>query len=436
MTVKSKSMKKRILALVTVLAMMLSVTMSFLPVFAAEIPTLVEGRVLTPEETGDIVNWVEIAQYNGSSLIVRTNFINMIGGQYYGLPQYQYVAYGTSNAYYNSVVRDKINHWFSGVANYANWEDVLSPDARLREYSQQHNALSVLGTRYTPTTEFDGISLPSKYQVGIGNDIAFALSISEVANYVSTVRNWRGIDIPYCYSPAAAVANYEKLYIPDFRKVSLVPRYGMWLRTPGAVKESAGALLEEGYAHELSVPYQTANNLGYGLVYPALWVDSGIFKPDVIDIEVTYYPNGGIGEVKSYPATLDSNYIIMDQGYTKNNYAFAGWNTEADGSGTTYQNFSVIKITGNVNLYAQWKSASSIVYHANTNIPGEEEEVYVDYGDNGTFTIKSIMFDWPGNTFSEWNTARAGLGATLPPTLTFSNFYGTLHLYARWYGDT
>jgi len=429
MITKTTSVKKRLLATVMVMALLLTATVSILPASAAPAPaapTLVDGRILTPDESGDIVDWVEIAQYNGSSLIVRSSYINIIGGKYYGDHTVQYFGYGTNNNYMNSFIRDRINHWFSGVANYADWEDVLAPTARLRDYSLQHNAIFMLGTRYTPTTETDGLSLPTKYQVGIGNDIAFALSYSEVANYMSTVRNWKGIDIPYCYSPAEAIANYEKIKIPA---KTATTRYGMWLRSPGAVSTSASALLEDGYAHELSVPYQTANNLGYGLIYPALWVDSGIFKPTVTDYNITYFANNGTDEYITVKVPANSECTVEYDGFTKSGYTFESWNTEPDGSGTTYPNGAKIIVTSDINLYAQWKLAPSIVYHAN----GSGEADIIDYGDDGIFTIKAgDIFNYPGFAFVEWNTEPEGLGATFPAGLKINNSAGTLDLYAIW----
>ena len=37
-------------------------------------------------------------------------------------------------------------------------------------------------------------------------------------------------------------------------------------------------------------------------------------------------------------------------------YYFTGWNTEKDGSGTYYDESSIVHLTSNLNLYAQWVS--------------------------------------------------------------------------------
>jgi uncharacterized repeat protein (TIGR02543 family) len=80
---------------------------------------------------------------------------------------------------------------------------------------------------------------------------------------------------------------------------------------------------------------------------------------------VTYDGNGNTGG--SVPA--DSNHYENGQTVTvlgntgtlvKAGYIFAGWNTQANGSGTTYTAAQTFTIgTANVNLYALWTSESA-----------------------------------------------------------------------------
>lgn len=70
---------------------------------------------------------------------------------------------------------------------------------------------------------------------------------------------------------------------------------------------------------------------------------------------VTYNANGGEGDSVVNPhyegmsVTLAANTFTAPDGY-----AFKGWNTKADGSGTAYAAGDTITITGDVTLYAQW----------------------------------------------------------------------------------
>ena len=420
------------MAFVTVMAVLIAVVLPYMTVFAAPASgalTGVDGRILTTEQTGDSSDWVEIARYNGSSLIVRANYIKLSGYRNYD-PDWQYTSFGTDMKYQNSFVRNKINHWFSGVPDYANWEDVLPPGARLREYTLQHNALSKLGTCNTITAMTDGLSEPTKYKVGIGNDIAFALSYSESANYLSSIHFQRNNNLADQPSNAIAIANVQKVNIPG-AYVS-----GMWLRSPGDCANTVGALDNEGFGRfRVFQFYITSSASQKGYIYPALWVDSAIFGPS--GYTVTYDPNGGTGDVVTRQAAANSNYVIEDQGYTNAGFAFAGWNTERNGTGAAYQNNDTIFMSGDINLYAQWTKLSSIVYHS--NLFGSDE-VYVDYGDNGIFTIKSGdgMFDYNPYVvfFYYWNTEPDYTGIDFYQGTVLGSFSGTLHLYGRWLIET
>jgi hypothetical protein len=70
---------------------------------------------------------------------------------------------------------------------------------------------------------------------------------------------------------------------------------------------------------------------------------------------VIYEPNGGTGNVNVVSVPQNSNYTIVNQGYTRVRYEFIGWNTRSDGLGTYYLNGQVIFVTNNIILYAQWR---------------------------------------------------------------------------------
>ena len=88
---------------------------------------------------------------------------------------------------------------------------------------------------------------------------------------------------------------------------------------------------------------------------------SEVFTTAPATCAVTYDANGGIGtppsDTKVYTngatVTVFGNYGKL----TKDGYAFTGWNTEADGSGTTYRAGEKFTISANTTLYAQWCEA-------------------------------------------------------------------------------
>jgi uncharacterized repeat protein (TIGR02543 family) len=75
-------------------------------------------------------------------------------------------------------------------------------------------------------------------------------------------------------------------------------------------------------------------------------------------ITVTYYANGGTGSdisVETENSYITGNsYTVENNTFTRTNYAFIGWNTEADGSGTNYTAGASINLVADLTLYAQW----------------------------------------------------------------------------------
>ncbi len=74
---------------------------------------------------------------------------------------------------------------------------------------------------------------------------------------------------------------------------------------------------------------------------------------------ITYDGNGSDGgavpvqqtKIDGYPVELAGNTGNL----TKTGYTFSGWNTAADGTGTSYANGVSYAATGDITLYAQWK---------------------------------------------------------------------------------
>ena len=77
---------------------------------------------------------------------------------------------------------------------------------------------------------------------------------------------------------------------------------------------------------------------------------------------VEFSANGGSGTVSSQSAQTGTSITLPSgSGLSRDGYYFGGWNTEADGSGTTYSTGSFYTPTGNnITLYATWKDASDV----------------------------------------------------------------------------
>ena len=235
-----------------------------------DVPEPVVGRTLTPDKTGDTVDWLEIATNGKYSLIVRKSYLNIgAAASNYGKPAYQITIFGASVNYKTSVVRNFINAWFTGTAATA--ADNLPATARLRSYTMQNNAVDNCGTATFNGAQNTGFSKPSVYQVGTGNDVAFVLSYGESANFISRTYHMRGVPIANVPSSDIAVANFGRLSIPD-----LSPYYWAWLRSVGDSNPSVG-VLELNASITIGRAFQNPPSETKGFVYPALWVDQAIF---------------------------------------------------------------------------------------------------------------------------------------------------------------
>lgn len=79
--------------------------------------------------------------------------------------------------------------------------------------------------------------------------------------------------------------------------------------------------------------------------------------PALAPATITFNANDGSGTVPSAISTyVGVANTIPPNSLTRTGYTFNGWNTASDGSGTAYATGSTITPTGDVTLYAQWKT--------------------------------------------------------------------------------
>ena len=84
---------------------------------------------------------------------------------------------------------------------------------------------------------------------------------------------------------------------------------------------------------------------------------ASISVPALAPATITFNANSGSGTVPSAINTyVGVANTIPSNSLTRTGYTFNGWNTASDGSGTAYATGSTITPTGNVTLYAQWKT--------------------------------------------------------------------------------
>ena len=82
------------------------------------------------------------------------------------------------------------------------------------------------------------------------------------------------------------------------------------------------------------------------IVLYARWENAGL---------VTFDANGGTGAMSSQSFTPGQNQKLAINGFSRTGYSFVGWNTSADGTGTSYSEMQVPNFGGDITLYAQWE---------------------------------------------------------------------------------
>ena len=100
--------------------------------------------------------------------------------------------------------------------------------------------------------------------------------------------------------------------------------------------------------------------------------------------KVKFDANGGTGTMSDLPFTYDIAQYLTANVFERTGYNFSGWNTNADGTGTTYTDGeSVQNLTaeneGTVTLYAQWTAKTYTVTLQHSTIAG--------YGSGGISSV-------------------------------------------------
>ncbi|MBO5978601.1 MAG: InlB B-repeat-containing protein, partial [Bacteroidales bacterium] len=147
-------------------------------------------------------------------------------------------------------------------------------------------------------------------------------------------------------------------------------------------------------------------------------------EPVQDEFTVTYFGNGGKdeyngdlfwqdfqeGETKALASILPNE---VDPLFTRDGYAFAGWNTQPDGTGTYYAGRQNVSLANNMTLYAQWISVSGVLgehYYVDLGLPSGLKWATCNVGANSPYQYGDY-FAWgetsPKSTYS-WDNYKYG----------------------------
>jgi len=69
---------------------------------------------------------------------------------------------------------------------------------------------------------------------------------------------------------------------------------------------------------------------------------------------ITFNPNGGTGTMIPETEDLNVSAALTTNSFTRTGYTFSAWNTNANGSGSSFTNGELVQFTASATFYAQW----------------------------------------------------------------------------------
>jgi uncharacterized repeat protein (TIGR02543 family) len=166
--------------------------------------------------------------------------------------------------------------------------------------------------------------------------------------------------------------------------------------------------------------------------------------PEPSAYTVSFKGNYGANETLYIRVTIPATVIPsadFPANPSRSGYAFAGWNTKADGSGSAFTPETTVN--ANITVYAQWTESS-----APPDGPPDEPEPYsytvtflMNDGTGNNYTVKTVtapavtVTDFPGNPsrngyiFAGWNTRADGSGSVFTASTAVS---GNMTVHAKW----
>lgn len=139
---------------------------------------------------------------------------------------------------------------------------------------------------------------------------------------------------------------------------------------------------------------------------------------------VVFDSNGGSGSMATQ--TGSSASALTANSYSRNGYAFAGWNTAANGSGTTFADQASYPFASSVTLYAQWSANTNFVTF---DSQGGSAVASSSFSTGGSMTLPAAPTKL-GYNFDGWFAAASGGSALSSPFSPAAT--SAITLYAQW----
>lgn len=141
---------------------------------------------------------------------------------------------------------------------------------------------------------------------------------------------------------------------------------------------------------------------------------------------VTFNANGGSGNMASQTSGVATD--LNPNQFVRSKHEFIGWNTEPNGSGTSYADRANFGFAGNLALFAQW-APNRVAFDSNGG-----SGVMPSQLSSQSSSLSSNLFTRSGFKFAGWNSSSDGSGTAYPDGAIYT-FDASTTLFAQWEVD-
>lgn len=148
------------------------------------------------------------------------------------------------------------------------------------------------------------------------------------------------------------------------------------------------------------------------------------------EYKLSFSANGGTGEMESITKEENEKINLPAVKFSRTGFEFLNWNTEADGSGTTYADGAEFSFTADATLHAQWKEIKTTPSNPETpENPTQPEQPQNPETPSTPKTTYTVTFDANGGSGTIANiSVEEGSEITLPENTFTKNSY----IFAGW----
>ena len=144
--------------------------------------------------------------------------------------------------------------------------------------------------------------------------------------------------------------------------------------------------------------------------------------PNTYTVNFNKNDTAATGSMSAQILTYDAQSALIPNAFTKTGYLFIGWNTEPDGTGTSYSDEQAVPpnlaTSGTITLYAQWDIAIyTITLNNQSATSAGTAEIYEKYG-SGYYLTKGS-----GTVSNQMTTSTNGITIPTKTGYVFAGYY-------------